>query len=221
MGSQSKYDKKFWVYVDITIPTATNSNTPGEAVKYGFSTNFPETKGTELGHTKITDLAKPPQKLVVGCSFPKPRRASLRVSTTGARYYSSFIAQSKINAAKNKGWRVQRTKTVSKIILASNSASFVQTVYVTIEGIKYAWNIPKVTFKNIDKDASAIGLKEATTGDRDELCFGANFPVPPRATKVIPGSGEDGPKYISTFYDPSSKLPSLWTPSKPGIYSLI
>jgi hypothetical protein len=99
--------------------------------------------------------------------------------------------------------------------------SFVQTVYVTFRGIKYAWQIPKVTNTNLPSGTlDALGVKFATPGDFDELCFGANAPKPPKATITI-GSGE-GPaqtsKTLSTFYDPSvANLPEGWTESKAPI----
>lgn len=225
MGSQSKYDAKRWVYIDVNIPKADDKGTPGEAVKYGFPTNVPGTTSSALGHKDITDLADPPDKLVVGCSFPKPRRASKTVRGSGGRCYSSFVSEAKVIAVKNDGWRVTKTKAVANIKLASDSQSLVQTVYVTIRGIKYAWNQPKVTETNLTEgktSLSAIGVKKAAAGDRDELCFGANFPKPPRASFIVTGKDKekDGPKIISTFYDPSGTLPTGWNTVLPGTYAL-
>lgn len=206
MGSQTKYARKGLVYVAISVgePQGDPPTTP-ENVKYGFFTNIPASYGTVLGHTPIaeTQYADPPQGLVIGCSFPKPRRASKRDTN---RYVSSFVAKTKIDDARKAGYRVTPSRARSRIILTASS--LVESVYVTIRGIKYGWNIPKVTETNAGSLA-ALGVVKATAGDRDELCFGANFPKPPRATKTVI-SGSDI-KTITTFYDPSKTDATGWT----------
>jgi hypothetical protein len=99
--------------------------------------------------------------------------------------------------------------------------SFIQTVYVTFRGIKYAWQLPKVTITNVTQATlDGLGVKLATPGDFDELCFGGNAPKPPKASVTI-GNGEGADqtsKTLSTFYDPSiASLPTGWTESKAPI----
>lgn len=214
MGSQTKYGVKELVYVDINIPPTGENNAPGDPLKYGFFTNVPQLDQTALGHIAIpvANYADPPNALVVGCSFPKPRRASKRHAQ---RFTSSFVGKSKLVSAKKDGYRISPSKGNSKINL--NATAFVRSVYVVMRGVKYGWNIPKVTLTNAG-DLAGLGVINAVADDRDELCFGANFPKPPRAefTKV---DGDDI-KIISTFYDPSKALPDKWTPKGKGKLAL-
>lgn len=215
MGSQTKYNAKELVYVNIVIPNpATEGNEGTVGLLYGFFTNIPPSNRTELGHVAITpaQYADPPQGLVMGCSFPKPRRAGKRETN---RYTSSYVSQEKIAAAKKAGYRVSPSRGNSKINLSA--ASFVQTVYVSMRGVKYGWNIPKVTLTNAG-DLTGLGVTNAVAGDRDELCFGANFPKPPQAS-IIKANGDEI-KVVRTFYDPSKNLPAGWTPAKPGRISI-
>lgn len=223
MGSQTKYAKKDLVYVPISIGEADEDGVTPERVKYGFFTNIPAGNRTDLGHIAIAPetYADPPDGLVMGCSFPQPRRASRREAL---RFTSSFVAITAVSAAKKKGYRITRFGKVPPLKLESNTRSFVQTVHVGFRGIKYAWNIPKVSFTNAG-DLSAIGVEKAVASDRDELCFGASFPRPPRASKLIEATGgADGVKTITTFFDPDKDLTAAgaagWTDIGGGKYSL-
>lgn len=208
MGSQTKYAKKELVYVTIGIGEPQGDPpAPVETLRYGFFTNIPTANRSALGQIAIPEssYANPPQNLVIGASFPKPRRASRREAQ---RFVSSFVAKDKIDDAKKAGYRVTPSKARSRIILTPTS--FVKSVYVTLRGIKYGWNIPKVTETNAGS-LGGLGIVNAVADDRDELCFGANFPKPPRASRVIGSTTEI--KVVSTFYDPSKEtLPSGWTP---------
>ena len=213
MGSQTKYNTKSLVFVNIDFTEPTADNPDPVNIKYGFSTNIPASYASQLGHTPITNLGNPPLGLVVGSSFPKPRRASKRDTS---RMVSSFIAVDKQVAAKKAGYKITRTKAKPKLITRTNS--FVQTVFVTIRGIRYAWNIPKVSATNAG-DLAALGIRVATADDANSLVFGANFPRPPRATKIVVSGDEI--KNITTFYDPSVDPPSGWTLGGGEISSLL
>ncbi|PIG90820.1 hypothetical protein [Gloeocapsopsis sp. IPPAS B-1203] len=218
MGSQSKYKSKDLVYVNIKIPDPEGGD-GAVGLKYGFFTNIPAGNRSDLGQVAIppTDYADPPTALIIGASFPKPRRASRRETQ---RFTSSFVGVDKIASAKVAGYRIGKTKARSKLKVAGSGSYFVETVYVTIRGIKYGWNIPKVSKAHIGGDAAALGIRNAAASDRDELCFGANFPKPPRANKSATVSNEV--QTYSTFYDPSTEsLPSGWQPSGGGVYSIL
>ena len=215
MGSQTKYNTKELVYVNITIPVAEGEGQGTVSLKYGFFTNIPARNRNDLGHVALPaeQFANPPTGLVMGCSFPKPRRASQRET---ARFVSSYVSREQMAAARKKGYRVTPAKSNSKINLSP--ASFVTSVYVTIRGVNYGWNIPKVTITNVGDLAGSLGVKNAAAEDRDELCFGANFPKPPQAS-IIKIAGDDI-KTIRTFYDPSKELAGGWVPSRPGRYAI-
>jgi hypothetical protein len=216
MGSQSKYDKKSLVFVPIKIAT-TQDGVEAGGVNYAFFTNIPSGARTELGHTAIATPENPPLGTVLGSNFPKPRRASQR---NGLRYTSSFCSTGLITQLKIAGWRITKPRVTKPPlhIEALRPKSFIQTAYVTFRGVKYAWQLPKVTITNVTEAViSQLGIKLATPGDFDELCFGANAPKPPKASVTV-GSGEGAAatsKTLSTFYDPSiANLPTGWTESK-------
>lgn len=215
MGSQSKYNKKELVFVPIKIATTVNGAEVG-GVNYAFYTNIPSASRTALGQVAITTPEAPPLGTVLASNFPKPRRASKR---TGLRYTSSFCSAANIVALKVDGWRIARPR-ITKPPLHTEllrPRSFVQTVYVTFRGIKYAWQLPKVTITNVTAAViGQLGITLAVPGDFNELCFGGNSPKPPKASLTIgEGIGADATsKTLSTFYDPSVTLPAGWTESK-------
>lgn len=216
MGSQTKYSKKDLVYVPIKIATTTDGVEAG-GVNYAFWTNIPTGAKTALGQVAIATPASPPLGTVLASNFPKPRRASKREAL---RFTSSFCSAALLVQLKVAGWRITKPRVTKPPlhIPATRPNSFIQTVYVTFRGIKYAWQLPKVTITNVTQATlDALGVKLATAGDFDELCFGGNAPKPPKAEVTI-GSGEGADatsKTLSTFYDPSTTtLPTGWTESK-------
>ena len=219
MGSQTKYQTKEPVFVPIKIATTTEGVEVG-GVNYAFFTNIPSAARTALGQVAITDLESPPLGTVLGSNFPKPRRASRRTNGTAGRFTSSFCSTALIKTLKAGGWRVSKPRVTKPplhtALLRPNS--FVQTAYVTFRGIKYAWQLPKVTITNVTAAViDGLGIKLATPGDFDELCFGANAPKPPKASATISSGAGDTLeiKTLSTFYDPSTaNLPAGWTESK-------
>jgi len=219
MGSQSKYEKKQLVYVPIKIATTAEGVEAG-GVNYAFSTNIPTGTRTELGQVAIATPANPPLGTVFASSFPKPRRANKR---TALRFTSSFCSAALITQLKIAGWRVLKPRVTKPPlhIPELRPKSFIRTAYVSFRGIKYAWQLPKVTITNVTEAVlGQLGVKFATPGDFDELCFGANAPKPPKAGVTI-GEGEGAnakSKDLSTFYDPSiSNLPEGWTELKAPI----
>lgn len=221
MGSQSKYKEKELMFVNIKPETPADPQGGGGAPSfaYGFATNIKTGDRSELGQVKL-ELASPPQRLIIGTSFPKPMRASKRQGAgSGAYFVSSFADVSKKNDLKGKGWQVSRSKRLARII--DSDAALVKTVFVTVRGIKYAWQRNKVTVTNAtEAKMASLGHKVPTQTDFDELCFGGSFPRPPRATLFISGSGSDGSKRISTYYDPSGTLGDGWQPSGSGRQNL-
>ncbi len=169
----------------------------GSTIKYGFLTSVKESTQTALGHLAVNRAALP-QGLVFGANAPKPGRAS---QTTATGSESSFYDITKAAELKADGWRlgfpsVRRGKTGRKSVC----------VYVTLEGVKYAWMQNSETHALLAADASALGLELGTSDDID-LVWGARFPQPPRASKT----GADN-RTVSTFIDPSKAddLPPGW-----------
>ena len=214
MGSQTKYKSRDLVYVSLK-PIA-GTETSSDTFKYVFLTNIPDSDRLLLGQVAVTDAMRKTATvgLVVGCSYPKPSRAGIR---SALRYTSSYVDAAKITGLKKIGWRISRARALPRYV--NNSASFVITHYVTINGINYAWNIPKVTEANVTAAVlGQLGHKVPGRTDIAELVFGSEMPRPPRA-KTTTGKGEDI-KNNSTFYDPSVALPEGWLNAKNGKYTI-
>lgn len=159
---------------------------------YGFASGADDADRTALGQKPRSAITGP---VVWRANSPTPARASKKKATGTV---SSFIDYTKIASARAAGWKVGG----AKMRLGSETAK-TKTVYVTIQGIKYAWRIPLETLTFMG-NVEPLGIKVATAADKD-LVFGADFPKPPRAKKI------EGTSVISTFYDPTKDLPAGYT----------
>ena len=173
------------VYVALEAPYADH--------KYGFRTTIEASRGTTLGHQTL-DASTPVTGLLFGANHPKPKRASKTFATGTA---SSFIAPSAIAAASAAGWDIVKAKSNGR----KSNSRFQVAVYVTINGVKYAWGMKKTQLAKLGTNLKALGIKKVT-GTEQDLVFGASFPKPPRAKSVT----TQGDNSISseTFYDPSN-----------------
>lgn len=202
MGSQSKYKTRDLRYVPVK-PVA--GATVGDTVKYAFLSNIPDTYAPTLGHVLITSAmaSAPIIGLVLGCSYPKPGRATKKINQ---RIVSSFFDQTKKLDLKKAGWKTAKTRALAQYRDGGNARSLVQTVFVTVNSINYAWNPPKVTIQNVtEATLAALGVR-LIVPDIADLVFGADFPKPPRFSKTLVDG--DDVKVVSSFYDPSvSVLP--------------
>lgn len=177
------YRKRDLVYVTIKVGVTT--------INYGFLTGLVSANRASFGQTAIT--ANLPTAFCFGANAPKPSRASKR-ETTG--YISSYCADDKINALKAAGYR-----TTAKKVRAPQLGGLAPTVFITIDGIKYAWNSPKAAAQPTSYNST--GIQAATANDTD-LVYGAEFPKPPRYAIEITGSDNQSGTF-STFVDPSNE----------------
>lgn len=188
MASQNVYDTKIPVWV-----------TPftGSTIKYGFLTNVLASVRTDCGHNVVGDST--PTGLVYGANAPKPGRASKRTATGNV---GSFYSIGQMASLRADGYSVTRP-TIRRGSEGANSTA----VYVTMNGIKYAWRMPSRLLTRITADASGLGIEIATSNDRD-LVWGST-PKPPKAYRT---SGLDT---LSTYVDPSriDNLPAGWSTS--------
>lgn len=175
-------------------------------LKYGFRTNVKDSIRTELGQVKFDgNVSANFTGLVIGANAPKPPVATkTEVAGNAVNTYSSYCDISKVGKLPS-GWSVGRAK-IRRRAKGPKSVC----VYVTINGIKYAWMQPADTHKNVLPSLAALGIKTAALTDND-LVFGAEFPKPPRVGRIISG-GRGGIDSISTYCDPSKtdSLPSGW-----------
>jgi len=177
------------VYVALASPYADH--------KYGFRTVIDAAKGTILGHQAL-EVTTPITGLIFKANHPKPKRAS-KTFATGTE--SSFIAPSAIAAAIAAGWNVTKAKSNGR----KSKSTFQVPVYVTVNGVKYAWGMRKTQKAKLGANFATLGIKEVT-GTEQDLVFGASFPKPPRVQSIATkGTGANATSISSnTFFDPSN-----------------
>jgi hypothetical protein len=165
-------------------------------IRYAFrrSKTVSDADGTTLGHQAMTG-ADPVANLIMASQNPKPSRAS-RKRATG--FTSSFVSASAIVSAGNAGWSISPPKRDGG---RARLTQFTIVVYVTLNGIKYAWNIRKTLYAKIKGSLESLGVKVAKSND--DLVFGATFPKPPQ----VQIHTVQGVKTLTTssFYDPSNE----------------
>jgi hypothetical protein len=186
-------------YVAISLGSTT--------INYGFPSGLDDARRSDFGQTVLTTAL--PSNFCFGVNAPKPSRASRRFSTG---YISSFCADDKVRTLKAAGYRTTRKK-IRGVITSGLS----RTVYVTIGGIKYAWNRPNFVGA-APASYSQLGVQEATATDTD-LIFGATYPKPPRYAFEQEIGGEIN--VISSFVDPSNAEAATgggWQLIKPASY---
>lgn len=187
----NKYNSRDEVYV-----------TPftGAGIKYGFLTNVEVSRRPVLGQQAVDRAALPPA-LVFGANAPKPGRATRKFADGIS---SSFYDIAQVAALRGAGWSLKKPSR-----RRARTTSLAQARFVTIGGIKYAWMCPNSTITRLGGDAAALGLQIPTQADGD-LVWGASYPKPPRAARVIESGSEVD--RVSTFVDPSraDSLPAGW-----------
>ncbi len=153
--------------------------------------------GAVLGHQAV-DVTTPVANLAFGVNYPKPRKAT-RVRSTG--YTSSFVAPSALVTATAAGWDISKAKSKGR----KSNTSLQVVVYVTVNGLKYAWGMSRRAWAKVKANAPKFGIREATDADTD-LIFGAQFPKPPRvASSITSGRGDSAKSLkVTTFCDPSN-----------------
>ncbi len=199
----NKYDGKALVSVPM-----------GASMVCVFETNVDSVARTALGHIPV--LTAVPAFAFQGANSPKPTRAKI---LTADGWNSSFVtAVATTQAAlKEVGWQIGRAPQRRAII--SGTTARAVTVYVTIRGIKYAWNMPSETrVKITDATLTALGINIATAADIPTLVWGATFPKPAKAQTFITG-GTQGGDLLSTFVGQAveDNLPANWKLKSPRI----
>lgn len=199
----NKYDKKDLVSVPI-----------GNTMVYVFQTNVDAPARTALGHIPIA--AAVPAFAFQGGNSPKPPRAKI---LTADGWNSSFVTNvaATQTTLKTSGWQIGRAPKRRAIITGTTARAI--TVYVTVRGIKYAWNMPSETrVKITDASLTALGVNIATAADMPTLVWGASLPRPAKAQSFLTG-GTQGGDLISTFVGQAQEdnLPANWKLKSPRI----
>ena len=200
-------DNKYQTRDAVSVPLATG-------LIYVFSTNVDTEERNNLGQTALPAVA--PALAFMGGNSPKPRRASRR---TVDGWNSSFCSATPaiLTALKTAGWRVSKTPKSRGIITGTTARAV--TVYVTVRGIKYAWNMPQETRVKITAATmTALGIQVATAADIPTLVWGASLPRPAKAQFFLaagPGNGDT----LSTFVGQAQEdsLPAGWKLKSPRL----
>lgn len=176
----------------------------GTPLKYGFNSRLRDALRNDFGQVEITGTTSI-QNLIIGANIPKPSRASKRFVTG---YDSSYCDPSKIKSLRDDRYRITPGRGLGA---GSAGTGLSKTFYVTINGIKYAWNSAVPSADQTGVNSSQVSANLAS-GDTD-LVFGANFPKPPRLQIAV---GESKDHVFSSFADPSAvdnALNAGWTRS--------
>lgn len=210
MPALNKYNRRD----PVTVPL-------GTSMLYAFTTNVDLNERVALGHNAVTGLYSIGS--FIGANSPKPRRAR-RLGPTG--WNSSFVAEvpATIAALKAAGWQVSRPPKRRAIVPSTLASARVTTVYVSIGGIKYAWNMPRETFVKITQDVlTSLGIQIPTQLETDTLVWGSTIPKPAKAQFIVATGGTgtpiDGQDLLTTFVSPTAEqsLPAGWKIIKPKV----
>ena len=135
-----------------------------EAVaRYGWLTNITAGDSTALGHTELSEDGSGGTGVVFfGASRPKPPRA--RKSSDGT---TSFYDASKALPA---GWV---KSSPSKGFIAPRTSDKTTRHFVSIQGAKYAWDLPNDVAAKIGAAKEGLGVQVLSNGDN--AWFGVNM----------------------------------------------
>lgn len=178
-------------------------------LKYAFKCRLQgrEVALTQLGITKLEIAAITEtliNRMVLGCNSPKPARASKLFQTIPPGHESSFVSTGSIGTARQNGWKITPGKPYRRATVTPRS----KTVYVTVNGIKYAWQFALVG-GGATVDLASIGVIDATS-TMDDLVWGCDFPKPPKVGRDINDNEDPEIDNFSTFADPNRELAVGW-----------
>lgn len=186
---------------------------PSLAGTYLYKSNIgPAGVLTACGVTVATPASLPANAFFQANS-PKPPRATQK---TPLGSNGTFCAAANIAALKAAGYTVKPGK-VKSLNLASG-ASGVVTVYVLVDGVKYAWNMNQIRYNRLTADLGGLGVEIATAADRNTLVWGATCPKPAKVAKFFE-AGEGGGDTLSCFASSTKEndLPAGWRLVSPSI----
>lgn len=172
-----------------------SSASPYAGLHYAFKTSIKESESTALGHTALT-ANSPLAGVIYRANAPKPPKATKRLADGSTS--TSFIDDGAYISAAAAGWQLIPSKRSGGRRRKTRRTT---VVYVTVNGVKYAWNIRDTLLAKAQSSLSALGVKVAT---KDTDCvFGAAFPQPPKV-KIFTTQGAEEITF-QTYFDPSNE----------------
>ena len=128
-----------------------------------------------------------------GGNSPRLSRLSIATATGGKK--STFCNPDSVPAGTGV---VKNPRRQFRGITPVAAGKKVVSVYVTVYGVKRAWNMRKTQYDKISADFTSLGIAVATAADVQELVWGCEAPYPAQATK-FDSSGEGGGNQYTTF----------------------
>lgn len=163
-----EYGSGTWRWVSLVIGSTT--------LKYVFDSKLKDSLKSEFGQIDVTAQFNV-TNAVLSPNKPKPARASKRLADG---HEGSFCSSDKIKPLKADGFQITRPK-----LATFNQTTLSRVLFVTLNGVKYAWRRPRNTGGEVD--VNPVGAQDAT--DETDLVFGADFPKPAQGVILIPGQG--------------------------------
>jgi hypothetical protein len=144
----------------------------------------------------VTDYAETANTTTLGMytGGNSPRLSRLTVAvTTGKK--STYCNPDSVPAGTGV---VKNPRRQFRGIIPVAAGKKVISVYVSVLGVKRAWNMKKSQHDKISGDFSALGIEEAAASDVQELVWGCEAPYPAKATK-FDSTGAGGGNQYTTF----------------------
>lgn len=187
---------------------------PGGFVCYFRRPDLVSTAATALGVTKVTAANIVATKGFCRANAP---RMPVAKKNLAAGSVSSIFDISKKAALAADGWSFRGRGIIRWRGPLAGNAYKSKTTYVTIGGLKYAWNMPLYLYNKIETDLAGLGVSLADGGDTKTLFWGLSAPKPARVSKLVEESGEL--TEYSTFCDPTKEdaLPNGWKIVEPSL----
>lgn len=165
-------------------------------LKYIFNSKLRSSLYADFGQVSVTSKFNV-AGAILGANSPRPSRASKK-NAPPIGYEGSFCSDENIASLRKKGYRISRGK-----LRVPSSSALSKSVYVTVNGVKYAWqmSLPSTEQGELSAIITALGLNEADPKDSGDLVWGADFPKPARAEILrLDGEGNVAASF-STFCD--------------------
>lgn len=182
-------------------------------LKYLFKSTLRNSFYNEFGVTAISGDFTDANGYVFEPNSPKPARASKRMATPEIE--GAYCAYDKTAALRGDRFTIQPPVNVFKL-----GTTLTDALYISLNGIKYAWRSPKPSAEQtaeIGSYKTLLGIDNVTSSQRD-LVWGATFPRPPKVKKVL----NDGSTF-SSFCDTTKideAIAAGWSLIDPGLYTV-
>ena len=163
----------------------------------------------DLGITAIANAAAiPAMGVFTGANSPKPPVGSKQIGMNNKKK-SSFCDPAVASTKTDVNIKYPKNRT--RAIHTPADRSLVVSVYVTCDGIKRAWNMPKLQYALISADFTELGIELCTKTDVSDYVWGCEAPFPARAKTYKSSGDEGGDEHITFVADTKVDSLTTWT----------